>query len=245
MSFNFWACSQENGIIFSYNNYQNALFVYREEGEIKEQQLTENEISIGTKVVNFVNKMIMDLIKMGSLLLLECIVVLYFKINICYVWIIYLGIFKLYKYYIIINNLMYSNTVPTSMKQYHSAEHMIFNAKLETISIKELRNYSKYVGLCSTNDDIENFCNFILIGASTNIFCSLLMSDYNLLFKIIIFVIYVILVNLIYNVVDLVRCKGLFNVFLQPLYLKEPTDSQLELAIYGYKRARELEKNDI
>ena len=24
MSFNFWACSQEDGIVFSYNNFKNA-----------------------------------------------------------------------------------------------------------------------------------------------------------------------------------------------------------------------------
>ena len=37
---------------------------------------------------------------------------------------------------------------------------------------------------------------------------------------------------------------GVYNHIFQPLFLEKPTDEQLELAIYGLKRVKELEQQN-
>ena len=169
MAFDFVAIAQDKGIIFAYNNYRKAVYVYRQGEEIKEREVREEEIEETT----LKNKLLQDGIRYsirsgGILILLEIMLILGLKIKISILCYIYIIMLILYTYYIIEYIKYTSHSLSKRLKQYHSAEHMIFNAGEEEItSVEQLKKFSKYANDCNSNDNVIKILNFLVTGTAT------------------------------------------------------------------------------
>jgi len=244
MAFDFLACAENDGIVFSYNNCENAVYVYRENGEIKEREVNKEEVKEETKLERYIKGIILFFIRGGLLILIEALVVVNLKIKMSYIWILYIISISIYIFCVVAYNIKDSKETSIVLKRYHSAEHMIYNADSIAISVEDLRKFSKYANRCGRNDDAIKIFDISLIGAITNVFCSIMLLKFDIYYYIAIYIFYIIILNFIYYIVFLAKEEGLFNHIFQPLFLEEPTDEELELAIYGIKRARELEQQN-
>lgn len=244
MAFNFVASAQNNGIVFTYNNNKNALYVYREDGEIKEEEVKEEEIVEGTKLERLTKKIISYYIKLGGLILLELLLVANVKAKMSDIWFLYIMGIIIYIHCVVIFIVQDSMKTSISMKQYHSAEHMVFNANSLTIGIEELKKCSIYANDCSRNSHVIEILQITMIGFLTNVFCNRLLLERNLYFYVGTYILYVVALNVIYKIIFYMARIGVYNHIFQPLFLEKPTDEQLELAIYGLKRVKELEQQN-
>ncbi len=245
MRFNFEASSQDNGIIFTYNKCENAIFVKREvDGSIKEEFLSATE---WIKGMSFIERCGYEIgrkedyiAEIFSIMIGVFCNFVYMKPIYMYVILtMYTGIYVIFKiYHIKHNQLSYCN------KQYHSAEHMIYNLRpKEETTVEKLRGISNYSNACGSNLSLMYIMEMLLTQAIVmfvySICCIYVTTKSEMSIVWVLIVIEIYLINSFIKLEQLE--KGCFCHF-QPLFLESPTDDQLELAIYGYKRAQELNK---
>ena len=129
-------------------------------------------------------------------------------------------------------------------KQYHAAEHMILNCKDKNVSVSQLKKFdAAFSNACGSNLNCIDIISVIIASIDIIFWCELLISlRHETIVLVILWTMLSIQIDCInYLVLVLQYKKGIFNNIVQPLFIKTPTDDQLELAIYGYKRIQELD----
>lgn len=241
MTFPFLAMAEEDGIIFTYEKQKKAIYVYRKGGEIREKEISYNEVSSKKqKCKDLLETLLWTSLSGGIPLLLEMIIMSFMQINIVDLWILYsismIGYIS-YKARSIIKD---KEQFSVQLKKYHSAEHMVLNVYNQELTIQELKKVSNLHNDCGSNETIIRIAKLLSIGMVSTIFIKILTNQE----KIIIYLFfYIIIIGIIDLVMFIIQKKGLLNHIVQPLFLELPDDEQLELAIYGMKRINELNQN--
>lgn len=221
MAFNFVAQAQDDGIFFVYPEENNrGVYVKREGMQIKYEEEEDNEVKIGNFMTNFLkeNWQYYISIAIGTIQLfmprLQCV---------CLFILVLILIWESIEEYKILKGFTLAR------KQYHAAEHMILNASKVNLTIEELRNYSWYSDECGNNEVTSIFLQLIIWILSS------ILMNWNAMG------VYVISMILsIFNTI--LKNSGMYNHMIQKLTLAKPTDEQLELAIAGYNKAYQEEK---
>ena len=242
MSYNFVAKALDDGIVFTYNNCTKAIKVFREGNEIKEEEYCEEDENSKLQLLLQVLKPFRLLI----LIALEFIVVKLIKYPLVIMWCVYIIVIGSYLIYTVRRLLNGYKSYSYELKQYHAAEHMIYNVSrydITHITVERLRKESMYANDCGSNLIIVDALNFILIGIAANMFGHSILTYQEFIPMILSMLMFIWGVCVIQIWTRYLLDEGAFNYIIQPKFLEEPTDEQLELAIYGMKRVRELEKN--
>lgn len=242
MIYNFVAQALDDGIVFTYDNCTKAIKVYREGNEIKEEEYCEEDENSKLQLLLY----ILRPFRISILIALETLVVKVTKYPIVIMWSLYIIVTSIYLIYVIRKLLYGYRNYSYRLKQYHAAEHMIYNAyryDITHITVERLRKESMYANDCGSNLIIVDALNFILVGIAANMFGHSILTYEEFIPMILSMLMFIWGVCVIQIWTRYLLAEGAFNHIIQPKFLEEPTDEQLELAIYGMKRAKELERN--
>ncbi len=245
MKFDYEGEAQDDGIIFTYDNANRAIYFRREEGKIKEYEVIykkNKKISFKERFKNLIKQqecLMEDIIAIVSLILfgLTNVKIIYIYALIIILMFVYIAM----KIYIIIS---VKNKMSYSCKQYHAAEHMIYSLEDKDVSIDELKKFGKtLLNDCGSNDACIDIASIIIASIDIIFCCNLSISvRHETIILVILWTMLSIQIECIYYLVLVLQYKkGIFNNIVQPLFIKTPSDDQLELAIYGYKRIQELD----
>lgn len=243
MKFDYEGKAQDDGIIFTYDNYNRAIYFRREEGEIKEYEITANEMSLKVQYKCALQRQQAILVKF-ILIIFSFVLFDLTDVKTTY---IYALISMLTFVYIVIKiysiNISRNKTTYTT-KQYHAAEHMILNCKDKNVSVSQLKKFNAaFSNTCGSNVNCIDIMSVIIASIDIIFWCELfIFVRHETIGLVILWAMLSIQIDSInYLVLVLQSKKGIFNNIVQPLFIKTPTDEQLELAIYGYKRIQELD----
>lgn len=239
MQYDFKAMAQSDGIIFTYDNQEKAIYVKRKGGEIVVEELEKRGIN---EILNEILKAIFDIL--DETILIENII---YCISVCiamnynftkYAWLIYIALVLFYVLYVIIVIEQDDKEKTYTIKQYHSAEHRVI--KYPTNNVSELRNVSDLANDCGSNSYVITILRIVINGLIITV-CINLLWYMNV--QIFITVAATFIMRIVKMLLEKWNEKGYFSKIVQPLFLAPPTDEQLELAIFGYNYARSLEKD--
>ena len=242
MSYNFVAKALDDGIVFTYNNCTKAIKVFREGNEIKEEEYCEEDENSKLQLL----LQVLKLFRLSIIITLEFVVVKLTRHPLVIMWGVYIIVIGIYLIYTVCRVLNGYKSYSYKLKQYHAAEHMIYNVSrydITHITVERLRKESMYANDCGSNLIIVDALNVILIGIVSNIFGYSILRYEDCILTILNILMFIWGVSVIKVWTRYLLDTGVFNNIIQPKFLEEPTDEQLELAIYGMKRVRELEKN--
>lgn len=245
MAFQFIASAQDNGIIFTYENRKKAIFVYREGSQIKEEMITYSEmVSKRQKVKDCLKFVAWAGLDTGALILIDMIMYLGANISLINLWIMYIIWAIFYTAHQVRNIMKEQKKYSVELKKYHSAEHMVLNSKGKALTtVQELKKFSNFNVNCGSNGSIIKIIKILVNGIASKIYLSYIINDTNGE-EIILCIMYIITIVIISIAVDCINEKGLLNL-VQSFYLETPDDEHLELAIYGLRRVKELDKSKV
>lgn len=238
MQYDFKAIAQSDGIIFTYDNQEKAIYVKRKGGEIVVEKLEKRGIN---EILNEILKAIFDIL--DEMILIENII---YCISVCiamnynftkYAWLIYIALVLFYMLYVIIVIGQDDKEKTYTIKQYHSAEHRVMEHPTNNVS--ELRNVSDLANDCGSNSYVITILRIVINGLIITVCINLLWYMNVQIFIVTVAVTFIM--RIVKMLLEKWNEKGYFNKILQPIFLAPPTDEQLELAIFGYNYARKLE----
>ncbi len=248
----FYALSKEDGIIFSYDERKKAVYVRRDENNnllIQKGKAEDiNKLLNRNSLLEFFEDNI-RLFYIGIILILDIAFEL-LKVPLTHLMFINILIFMTLIIYTILQ-IVEAKMTPQNEKQYHAAEHKVINSLGIVKDIKTLRKFSSLSNTCGQNAKCINIVCYITTVIICNSKCTIelilnqikMYENSRLVYKIFLFIIsygFIIIVDNKIN--ELSKEKGIFNNMVQKCTVAEPTDEQLELAMKGYKLARELDK---
>lgn len=221
MAFNFVAEAQENGIFFVYPKENNrGVYVKREGKQIKYYEEEDDEVKIENCIINFLEENWQFYISIGIGSVQLFIPRLQYG---CLFLLLAILIWESIDEYKVLKRFTLTR------KQYHAAEHMILNASKVNLTIEELRHHSWYSNDCGNNEVTSIFVHFIIW-----IFASILMNRNAIV---------VYLISIILSIFNkILKNSGMYNHMIQKSTLAKPTNEQLELAIAGYNKVYQEEK---
>lgn len=242
MAFQFIAKAQDNGIIFTYENREKAIFVYREGSQIREEMITYSEISKTQKVKDWIEGIVWAALDDGALILIDMILYFGANISLTNLWIMYIIWVIFYTAHQVRNIMKDQKKYSVELKKYHSAEHMVLNKGALT-TVQELKKVSNFNVNCGSNGSIIMIIKILVNGIASKIYLSYIINATNGE-GMILGIMCIITIVILSIGVDFLNEKGLLNL-VQRFYLETPDDEHLELAIYGLKRILELDESKV